>query len=289
MGSVLIIVIIHSVAKNIGENLGNKGTGQIAYYIEYILIVTLIMNNFSQLVNIVKETITNLTGYINTLVPILLALIMTTGSIATSSLLQPIIFFLIIFISNAINIVVLPITFIATVLGILSNLSEKVQIGKLSNFLKSSITWSLGFIITIFVSVLSLEGGLTSSVDGITIKGLKAASSTFIPVVGKALGDSVDTVLGATSVIKNAVGIVGIIVIIGICAIPIIKLTIATAMYYFTSAVAEPLADKKIVNIIEQMAGTFKVLLGIMFFISALFIIGIALTLKISNMATMYR
>lgn len=205
MGSILIIVLIHSILKSIAENLGDKGTTQIAYYIEYILIVTLIMANFSQLINMIKEAITNITGYMNTLVPILLALIMTTGNVATSSLLQPIIFFSIIFIGNAITMIVLPVTFIATILGILSNLSEKVQIGKLSKFLKSSITWVLGFVITMFVSVLSLEGGLTSSVDGITIKGLKSASSTFIPVVGKALGDSVDTVLGATSVIKNAV------------------------------------------------------------------------------------
>lgn len=163
------------------------------------------MANFSDIITMIKDTITNLIAYINTLVPILLALIMTTGNVVTANFLQPFILFSIVFIGNAITLVILPITFVATILGILSNLSDKVQIGKLSNFLKSSITWILGFVITMFVSILSLEGGLTSSVDGITIKGLKSASSTFIPVVGKALGESVDTVLGATSVIKNAV------------------------------------------------------------------------------------
>ena len=157
------------------------------------------------MVEMINTSISNVIGFMNTLVPILLALIMTTGSVVSANLLQPMIIFSIVFIGNAITLVVLPITFVATILGILSNLSDKVQIGKLSKFLKSSITWALGFIITMFVSVLSLEGGLTSSVDGITIKGLKTATSTFIPVVGKALGDSVDTVLGATSVIKNAV------------------------------------------------------------------------------------
>ena len=90
--------------------------------------------------------------------------------------------------------VVLPITLIATALGIISNLSDKVQIGKLSNFFKSGITWLLGLIITIFVGILSMEGTLTSNVDGLTAKGVKTAASTFIPVVGKALGDSADVV-----------------------------------------------------------------------------------------------
>lgn len=84
---------------------------------------------------------------------------------------------------------------IATALGIISNLSDKVQIGKLSKFLKSGITWFLGVVVTVFVSILSLEGGLTSNVDGLAAKGIKSAATTFIPVVGKALGESVDMVI----------------------------------------------------------------------------------------------
>ena len=183
----------------------------------------------------------------------------------------------------------MPITLIATALGIVSNLSDKIQIGKLSKFLKSSITWFLGLVITIFVSILSLEGTLTSNVDGLTAKGIKAATSTFIPVVGKALGDSVDMVLGSTSLLKNSIGIVGMFVVIGICAMPIIKLTILTITYHFAGAICEPIADKKIVSLLEQMGGTFKVLLGIMFFVAVLLIIGLAMCIKISNSGMMYR
>ena len=68
---------------------------------------------------------------------------------------------------------------------------------------------------------------------------------------------------------------------------PIIKLTVLTALYSFSSAIAEPLADKKIISILEQIGGTFKILLGVMFCISMLLIIGLAITLKISNTGLM--
>ena len=74
LGSILILVIIHSVLKSFSDNLNNDGVGQIAYYIEYILIVTLIMSNFSNIINMIKEAISNLVGFVNCLVPILLAL-----------------------------------------------------------------------------------------------------------------------------------------------------------------------------------------------------------------------
>lgn len=289
LGSILAIVIIHSILKSIGENLGNDSTAQIAYFIEYILIITIIIGHFANIITSVQNTISNLVGFMNTLVPMLIALIVATGQVASGTILQPILIFAVVFIGNIINLIILPIITVTMILNIASNLSDKVQIGNLANFFKSSVTWFLGFVITIFVGLLSLEGTLTSSVDGLTIKGIKSAASTFIPVVGKALGDSVDTVLGATSIIKNSIGFVGIIIVIAICILPIIKLTILSVMYSLVGAISEPLADKKIVNIINQMAGVFKILLGVMFFIAVLLIIGIALTLKISNASLMYR
>lgn len=109
--------------------------------------------------------------------------------------MEPLIIFAVMFIGNTINLVIIPILLITTVLGIISNLSDRVQIAKLSEFFKSGIIWILGITITIFVSIASLEGTLTSSVDGLALKGIKSATTTFVPVVGKALGESVDTVL----------------------------------------------------------------------------------------------
>ena len=206
IGSILIIIVIHSILKSISENLGNDNTAKIAYFIEYILIITMIIANFASIISYIQETISNLVSFMNLLVPILISLIIATGQVSSGTILQPILIFAVVFIGNIINLIVLPVVTASMVLSIASNLSEKVQIGNLAKFFKSSVTWFLGFIITIFVGVLSLEGTLTSTVDGITIKGIKAATSTFIPVVGKALGDSVDTVLGATSLIKNSIG-----------------------------------------------------------------------------------
>jgi len=195
IGGILAIIVVHAILKNIGENIGNNSISKVAYYVEYILIVTLVMTSFTNVIDTVKDTITNLIGYINILIPLLFALVMTTGTAITASVMQPVILGVIVFIGNGITLFFLPMLLISTVLGIVSNLSDKIQIGKLSKMLKSSIVWVLGFVLTMFVSILSLEGTLTSSVDGLTIKGLKTASSTFIPVVGKVLGDSVDTVL----------------------------------------------------------------------------------------------
>ena len=135
IGVILAIIVIHAILKNIGENIGNNSISQVAYYVEYILIVTLVMTSFTNIIDMVKDTIVNLVGYINILIPLLLALVMTTGTTITASVMQPVILGIIVFIGNGITLYVLPILLISTVLGIVSNLSDKIQIGKLSKML----------------------------------------------------------------------------------------------------------------------------------------------------------
>lgn len=106
---------------------------------------------------------------------------------------------------------------------------------------------------------------------------------------GKVLGDGVDSILGCGVILKNAVGIVGVIIIIGICLLPIIKLASFSIMYSLASATIEPLADEKIVKLLGEMSDVFKLLLAIICSVSVLLIIGVTLVIKISNSGMMYR
>lgn len=287
--SILVIIVIHGILKSITDNLDNKNISQIIYFVQYILIVTLIMSNFTEIIKLVKETADDLVGFINVLLPLLLTLIVYTGGIATSSIIEPVILFAINLIGNAIKDILIPIMLIIVVFSIISKISERVQIDKLSKFLKSSVIWFLGVLLTIFVGVVSLEGTLSSSIDGITAKTAKAAVSSVIPVVGKVLGDVVDSVLGCGIILKNAVGFIGVLIIIGICIMPIIKIATLSIIYNLASAVVQPIADGKIVKLLEEMGGVFKVLLGILCALSVMLIVGITIVIKISNSGMMYR
>lgn len=285
----MVVIVVHSILKSITDGLENKSISQITYYVQFILIVTLVMSNFSDIINLARNTIQNLVGFSSSLIPILITLMMTTGNITSANVVQPVLLFLINFIGNMISTVLLPLILVGTALGIISKISDRVQISKLSKYFKSSTVWILGISLTIFVGILSLEGTLSSSVDGITAKTAKAVVSSFIPVVGKILGDAVDTVIGCSNILKNAVGLVGVIVVIGICIVPIIKLMILMLTYYIASAICEPIADEKIISLLSQVGDTFKMLLAMLVTVSVMLIIGVTLVIKISNSGLMYR
>lgn len=283
IGSIIVIIVIHSILKSVSDGLENEGISKVSYFVQYILIVTLIMKSFSEIVMNIKDTTQSLVGYSYSLIPLLISLMMFTGNLVSAGAVQPILLLMITFIGTFISNFLLPMVLIGTALGIISKISDKVQIDKLAKTFKSSTVWILGLVLTVFTGVLSLESSLTGKVDGITTKATKAIVTNAIPVVGKILSDASETVLGSGIVLRNAVGLVGVIVIIGICAMPIIKLGVLTALYQILSAICEPIADKKIINIIEQMRDTFKVLLGMVSAISIMLIIGVTIVIKVSS------
>ena len=185
--SILVIIIIHSILKSISDSLESSNVSQIIYYVQYILIVIVIMNSFADVIQMVKDTSNNLIGFMNSLVPLLITLMLYTGNIVTSGIVEPIILFMINVLGNCINMILIPVVLIITALSIISKISDKIQINKLSKLLNSGVIWFLGISLTLFVATISLEGTLSSSVDGITAKTAKAAVSTAIPVVGKIL------------------------------------------------------------------------------------------------------
>lgn len=287
MFNVLIIIIIHSVMKEIIENLGNNSSAKIAYFVQYLMIVTLVIQSFVSVLNITKEAIDNLSNFMNLLIPLLTTLILTTGCISISNIFQPTLIFLSSMLGNFFNNFLMPVLLMSITFSIISNISDKVQLDKLSKFFKSSIVWILGILLTVFTCLISVEGTLSSSVDALTAKTTKAAVSNFIPVVGKILGDTTETIIGCSNILKNAVGIIGLIIIVGIVLIPLLKILTLWVTFCLTSAICEIIADNKIVKLTSQIADSYRILLAILFSVSVMFFIAITLVLKITNTAVM--
>ena len=278
LSGIIIIVIIGSLLKSICENLGNESISKIAYYVEYILIVTIVMKNFSDIISEIKISIQNLSAFSNSLMTLMIA----AGNIISSSTLEPIILMIVTISSNLVINVILPLMLVSTTISIIANLSNDISINKISKLIDKGSVFVLTVVLTIFISIAGMESSVTSSLDG-TTKKLGKTIATSVPVVGNILGDAVDTISGYTNIIKKSTGIVGIIVVISICLEPILKILSYMVIYYIGEALAEPIADEGIVKIFGTMGKTYKILLAIVCTIVVSIIIGLGIVIKISS------
>lgn len=289
IASIICISILCSIFKNIQGAFGESGISEIAFYVCYILIIILIVSSFTDISTLCKDTIEKLNNFMKLVVPLVISLIISTGNAVTVSMMQPVILTMITVITNLMSNFILPIIFISTIINIVTNISEHIEMEKIAGFLRKSALWVTEFILVIFVGILSIEGSLSSTIDGITSKTAKTIVASAVPVVGKILSDTVDSVIGGLVISKNAIGIIGIIVILAITIVPLLKTFILMTTFNIASAVIEPISDKRITKCMSGMADSVKIIFAILATVVFLFVISITFMLKITNFALMYR
>lgn len=279
--SIFIIVIIMAIVTSL-ELDKDSDVVKITKLVIVISISALLLKNYLDIVTMFKN-IVNILGYImQTVSTFLLGILMATGKITSTGIVEPLLLFIANFICFATEYIVIPFFTISVAINIVSRISENIKMDNLSSMFRKSSLYIFTTIIGIFLFVLSMESSVTKSIDSMYFKTAQNMVSNFVPVVGKFLSDSLDTVLGATEAIGKIGGIISLIATILIVSIPIIKLILVIVLYNILIAISEPInEDKSIESFLKGFVGVYKDMLGILIGIMVLFVMSTGIILSI--------
>ncbi len=289
LGQIIVLAAIYAILNNLKSAFENDVVGKLAYNVCYLVIITITIKSFVIAVNLGKNTIDTMVTFMQALLPILLGILIAMGGVTTSAFFHPILLGTIGFIGTIIKSIVLPLIFFSAVLAIVNNLSSKVQVTKLAGLLKQSAVVILGFILTAFVGIISIQGVATSTVDGVTIRTAKFAVDKFIPIVGGFLSDAMDTVIGYSLLLKNGVGVIGSIAIFIICLIPMVKIIALITIYKLCSAIVEPIAQNQLADCLNYMSNSLVLIFATVSSVAIMFFITITIIVGAGNITVMMR
>ena len=278
---ILIVIVIMGIFSSL-EIDKNSQVGKIVYLVSSVIVITILADVYVNIIASYTKTISILTSIMQTITPFVMIVLVAAGGIVSSNLIQPIILFVASLVGFLINYIVIPFVTISIVMNIVSSLSANIRLNKLGNIFSKSGLWVTGVVFTLFLSVISIKGTMTTSVDSVVVKTTQSAVSNFVPVVGKFVSDSLESIMGATEVIGKAAGIIGIIVMIAVTAVPIIQMLVVFVSHKVLAALAETITDNKnTIGIIDSFAETYKVLLGVLIGVLALFIMSSGVLIKL--------
>lgn len=278
--SIFAIALI-SGALNVMDN--NKGVGDTSFFVCYSLMSIASAKIISVCVGYGSDVINKMCDFVTKLAPMLSMLLVSGGYTASASAFYPILSVTVYFICKIVETVIIPLIYISSVIAIANNLSGKSQLNNFNKLLKSFSKWLLTALLTIFSGINAIYGFCTPTIDSVGMKTAKFAISSIVPVVGGFLSDSVETVMGGAKLMKNAVGTAGIISLISICAIPIIKLFAIMAMLKISSALIEPLSDKRFSDMVGEIAEQITTIFSLLIVVTVLFILSIAIIISSTN------
>lgn len=279
----IVIAILCGVINILTDSFENASIGEIGYFTCYIMVVVIIFKNLLYVLDMSEKVIDNMVRFMHIVFPSLLALILTTGGVTTSSILQPAFMFAAGFVGPFLKNVMLPLILLSAVLSIISYIGYDSKLTKLNELVKSLCSWILGITFTILTGVIVIQGIMSTTFDGISIRTTKYAIENFIPVVGGLFSQTVDTIIGCSMIVKNAVGVAGLFMIIMICLIPCIKIFTISLVYKITGALIELISDKRIANCLADMGNILSILLITVLGIALVFFIIISMMIAAGN------
>jgi len=284
--SILVLALLSSIIKSLENSFSSSSISTVTNYIVFITVVTLTLVSFKDILALCYATIESIIGLVNVIIPIMISLLVLVGFPITSTALNPI------FIGGiaAINIVFKKFIFVAISLAfailVINKVTNNIKLNRLSSFIKQINVVTLGAVFTLYLGLVSIQGLYVTSFDKFTVKTAKFAVGNFIPVVGGFVSDSVDILLSSSQLIKNVFGGVGLVILVGLCLIPIIKILSVILVYKLCAIVVEPIGEDNISSFLNEVSNLMIIILATIIAVTIMFFVTIAILTSISAVAT---
>jgi stage III sporulation protein AE len=289
LGSLIMLTVFSMFLQSLQSAFEKSAVSKVAYSIVYMVLVILALNSFHIAMNYTNETIGTMVSFVLALIPLLLALIAASGGIVSAAFFHPVILFLMNTSGLLIQYVVLPLLFLAALLSIVSTMSENYKVTQLAGLLRNWSIGLMGLFLTVFLGVISVQGASAAVTDGITVKTAKFITGNFIPVIGRMFTDATDTVISASALLKNTVGIAGVAILLIIVAFPAIKILMIAFIYKFAAAILQPLGGGPIIKCLDIISKSIMYVFAALGIVSIMFFLTITVIVAAGNLTIMMR
>lgn len=279
LGKLIVLAVLCALMKKMQDSLGGD-VGSVAYAICFLVLMGIALQSFAFTIQTVSASVSTMVGFIYSLLPVLLTLLVSMGAAGSAALFHPLITVAATTVSTIVANTVLPLLYFSGVLYLINSFSDKLQVSKLASLLRDIAVGVMGLSFTVFIGLSVAQGTAAGVADGIAFRTAKFAVKNFIPVVGSLFSDVFETVAGCSMLLKNGIGLVGLMTVFILCAMPAIKIMVVVFIYKLAAAIIQPMGSNPVVDSLSSLAGLLTVVgaalvtVGVMLFILITIMIG---------------
>ncbi|HZK18839.1 MAG TPA: stage III sporulation protein AE [Clostridia bacterium] len=289
MGKLVILAVICALLQNLSAAFERATTGKLTYSVVYLALITIAVSSFTMVLSTGSGAIDSMVGFLQLLMPLILTFLVGVGAVASTAIFHPVIFMAVSVTGTIVKNIVFPLIFFAAILSIISNLSEKFQVSSLAGLFKTVAMGFMGLLTTVFLGVLSIKGVAAAVADGVVIRTAKFATRSFVPVVGGMFSDALESVVSTSLLIKNALGLGGVIMIFFLALIPLLEILAVAFVYKLAGALIQPIGDPRLVDCLNTLGNSLLLVFAAVGTTCLLFFFAVAITVGIGDLTVMLR
>ena len=257
----LTVVLLCGLAEGLYGGMGVSQTTDVVAIVGALAITAVAVADANSLIGMGREALEQMETFSKILLPTITAAAAAAGSPSGAVARQLATMLFSDILITLINRLLLPLvyTYIAACVAYAAVGNEGLK--RIAGTLKWVVTSILTVVLLVFVGYLTVSGVIAGSTDAVTVKAAKFTMSSLVPVVGGILSDA-ETVLAGAGILKNAVGVFGMLAVLCMCVAPFLQLGIHYLTYKVTSALSATVSSGRVAGLIDQIGGAFGLVLG---------------------------
>lgn len=276
MMHIIMIVIAAAIFTNFTGVFEKSQIADISFYMMYLLLFTVLIKAFWDMSQLTMDTLGQVLNFMKVLLPAyFVAATFAAGSITAAGFYE-LTLILITVIQWVLKYLLLPGVNLYVIFLLLNHLAKEEYLSKMAELLNLMISWVLKTLLGAVIGIQTVQCLIMPAVDSLKNTLLHKTSGA-IPVIGNVFNAVSEVVVGSAVLVKNAVGVAGLIAVLIICLMPLVKLVIGTFVYKLLSAVIQPISDKRMIDCIASIGDGAALLVRILFTAGALFLITLAM------------
>ena len=280
---IVAIGVISNLLNGIKSKFNEKSTSGLIHLVCFLAVVVLTIGMISSISKTSVNSINSMVSQMNAIFPILLTLMIGIGASASAGVFQPIVAIISTYVADFFTYLILPLFMASFVFGIINNLSDSIKLNKFNSFISSLFKWCVGLVFTLFFAVFTIQGISAGTFDSLSIRTTKYTIKSYIPIMGGYLSDGMDLILSSTILIKNAVGLVGVLMIISTILSPLLEIVVFSLLLKLVSAILQPMGNNKTSNFLMSTSKSITMLSTCIIAVGFMYLISVGLVMTTSN------
>ena len=275
MFQIVTIVLLGSIFVNLATSFGTGFVSENGFYITYLIITSIMLVSFVSTMDMVQATIENVLTTVKIMVPLYALAMNFVGQTVSSVGMYEMVMVGIWIVQVIILRFIIPMIKFYVIISLINNLNQEDSFSKMGILVMNIINWVLKTVVYFIVGLNIIKGLIEPHIDALgrnTVNRL----ATLVPG-GGIISALTGTFLGAGVVVKNSIGVVGIVILICVVMIPIVKLMLIMLTVRITSVMIQPIGEKRYVEGVESLAKGNQMLLHTLFSSVVLFMLIMAI------------
>ena len=285
----LVIGILAALLQRLSTSFGSKMVVDLAFAVCFFVLVLLGLQSFRLAAGIAQETVDTMVSFMHSLLPMLATLLVAVGGVTSAAVFHPLLWALVTTIASLVQHLLLPLILLSTAFSLVSSFSSEFAFPKLGGLLRQAVITILGVMFIVFSGFMVVRGAIAPITDGISLRTAKYLTKAFIPIAGGMFADSLEVVVGGSLLIKNAVGIFGLVMILCLMAAPLLKVLAMVFIYKLVGALLEPISDRRLLQALAVLESSLVLVMIALGTAALMFFLAITILVGIGNLAVFMR